>query len=131
MSWDNPSVASIPRLHLNFLFFGRSMKLRYTDTVTSGSRNKISLKFKKCAISNKSIQNGQHGRFRKTKKKQKKAQRTPHPTQMCKRQAEKSPRRRRRQRIPMLCHLNSKNAWEDSKKTYNPSMDFLENSETS
>ena len=54
----------------------------------------------------------------------------PHPTPMRKRQAEKSPRRKRRQIIPVLCHLNQKNAWEDSKKTYNPSMGFIENSET-
>ena len=43
--------------------------------------------------------------------------RQPHPSPMRQRQAEKSPRGRRRQRIPVLCHLNPKNAWEDSKKT--------------
>ena len=85
--------------------------------VTSGGRNKISLKNKKCAISNKSIQIGQPEIHRKkNEKRNKKAHRVPHPTPMCKRQAEKSPRRRRRQRIPVLCHLNPKNAWEDSKR---------------
>ena len=56
-------------------------ELRLGEDVLSGSRNKISLKIKKCAISNKSIQNGQPGRHRKTRKKQKKEHRTPphHP----------------------------------------------------
>ena len=55
---------------------------------------------------------------------------THHPNPMCKRQAENSPRRKRRQRIPVLCHLNPKNACEGSKKTYDSSRDFIDNSET-
>ena len=51
----------------------------FSPLVTSGSRKKISLKFKKCGVSNKSIQNGRPGRYRKTKQKQKKAHRTPPP----------------------------------------------------
>ena len=49
----------------------------------------------------------------KNKKEAEKAQWTHHPTRMWKRQAEKSPRKRRTQKILVLCHLNPKNAWED------------------
>ena len=42
------------------------------------------------------------------RKRSKKTHRTPHFPPMCKRLAEKSPRRRRKQRIPVLCHHNPK-----------------------
>ena len=63
---------------------------------TSGSRNKISLKFKKCAISNKSIQNGGPGRCRKSQRNTKK---TPPPTA-----GERTPRHRSILEIVVRCH---------------------------
>ena len=64
--------------------------------VTSGSRNRISLKFKTCAISNKSIQNGRPGRYRKTKKKLKKAQRTPPPHPDVQKTSRKEPQKKQK-----------------------------------
>ena len=54
----------------------------------------------------------------------------PTPPRSANDKQKKSPRRRRRQRIPVLRHINPKNAWEDSKKTYNPSKDFIKNPNT-
>ena len=60
-----------------YIFNANGVKKNSERNVTSGSRNKISLKFKKCAISNMSIQNGGPGRYRKSQRNTKK---TPPPT---------------------------------------------------
>ena len=67
--------------------------------VTSGSRNKISLK---CAITNKSIQNGRPGRYRKLQRNKRKPTTHPHP------QPEKTPRQRSIPEIAVRCHLPRK-----------------------
>ena len=53
-------------------------ELRHGVDVTSSSRNKTSLNFKKFAISNRTIQNGRPGRYRKSKRNTKKKP-TKHP----------------------------------------------------
>ena len=62
-------------LQANELSFHSSSFLRY---VTSGSGKKVSLKFKKCVISNKSILNGRPGRYRKSQMNTKKNKKTSH-----------------------------------------------------
>ena len=61
---------------------------KHSIPITSGSRNKISLKFKKCAISNKSIQMAELAGTENRKEKRKNKQKTPTPAR------ERTPRHR-------------------------------------
>ena len=71
---------------------------------------KISFKFKKCAISNKSIQNGRPSRSpKKDKKRAKKSPRTPKKTLEIPEDSARDPRRTENcHKNAVLCHLSQK-----------------------
>ena len=93
------------------------------EYVTSGSENKISLKFKKCAILNKSIQNGQPGRYRKTQRNTKERKKDP-PTQP---EFEKNTQNREEcQRVTKRCAVLSISRYvsEDPRIAYDTPVDY-------
>ena len=86
--------------------------------VTSGTqRIKFSSKFKKCAISNRTIQNGRPIKFRKSKKTQKRNKKLPRQCADCKEDTDRDPRSERRYKVTVVCCLFQKMSWKTQKRS--------------